>query len=251
MADNPGKAQFSLSTPNGEVRAVSEQHGSARQRASAQAALARDELLERIDASEKQRAAQRAHMRHLHDDPRDICIPVFNAIAFAPVDLSPTAFDAPHEAEFKAEPGSILARLPATDRLNCVVEIHLRHDSTHARIDTEHLAHHRECAALSCIDVWTTAKQRAIDYGTTTFVLKAVPDTNFLGGHPPYPIIAPVDEHLEILAPLQWAGIDHLHSGPLGRAYEVTPQTAEELSAGRTPTAHPLHFKIASSGQSA
>lgn len=173
-------------------------------------------------------AYRRAHRTHLLDDPTDICLPAFNNTPFAPVDITGHP---PHPRD----PATTVDLQAALWQAEDIVHIHLLHYTIHAATHIGLLGHARECTDTSCIDVWTTARHRHTTHGTHTYVLKA--GGAFSGGPP---IITTIDDHLSLLRAFDWVGITNPDSITDGQAYEITLDTANDLTAGRTPRAAPL-----------
>lgn len=172
----------------------------------------------------------RAHAAHLRGDPFELCVPAFNGSAYAPVEISYEVVGEPGERD---EPGARSAPDSRSADWDCWPEITLVGDGTRAFVNVSVLAHHRECAEASCIAVWHKGNERLRKYGERTFVFAPPP---IVAGRFT-PTLVPVDACAGRLKHLRWTGMTVDELPPI---YEVTPGTADDLRAERTPRARPI-----------
>lgn len=170
-----------------------------------------------------------AHAQHLAADPTDLTIPAYNGLRHAPIGDDPGMF-----ALWRGK------RLIPMAVVNTRPKVELRHDNTRAHIHTNYLAHHRECASTTCISVWEMAARRARAFGNRTFVLTgyarlSLPAGEFNGNA----LITAMDDWLEQKQSLLWAGLDRswVDNQPELAAYDITPEAAQDIDAGREPSA--------------
>lgn len=176
----------------------------------------------------------RAHAAHLRSDLNEVCIPAYNGLPYAPVEVvDTTAAESHHHHGAAEEETSTTSALRRPADWDCWPEVSLQHDSTRAFAHIAELAHHRECAETSCITVWANALQRRRSFGARTFVFATSPivSERFV------PTVLPIDNCAGRLKHLRWTGMTIDDLPPF---YEVAPHTADDLRAQRMPTAPPL-----------
>lgn len=164
------------------------------------------------------------HAQHLRGDPHELCIPVFNGLPYAEIEM----VDTPGAPCFWPPERAGDARLagPVGDRCWPWPEVRLRIDSTRAFVHCDELAHRRECDDTSCITVWDYAIARRNTFGERTFVL-----TSRQRDALPGPDLTPVNE---------WVSTVRRMGLTARVAFEVEPDTADALRVGRAPAAAPL-----------
>lgn len=165
----------------------------------------------------------RAHAAHLRGDPYDICIPAFNGVSYAEVEVDDVA----------AVSGIGSSGRRTADR-DCWPETTLVQDGTRVFVNVSELAHSRECSETSCIAVWHRSSERQRAFGERTFVFAMSP---VVGASSPTPTLVPMDICVGRLKHLRHTGVS---VDELPAVYDVEPLTADDLRAQRTPRVEPI-----------
>lgn len=171
-------------------------------------------------------ARSAGHAAHLAADPAGVCIPEFNALPYASVDHRPVQ---PLQEPLRIEPD-----LPAA-----LAHVVVHADGTEALIDSDLLAHHRECGAESCSGAWINARSRRRNFPARTYVL--APGHLLHSDRPQSAaILRTIESFIANRRVLARSGWDPDELDRMLRAYEVSAATATALKAGRVPDVPPL-----------